>query len=188
MGKRICVYCSSSNDIPEMYFESAITLGKLIATRNHTLIYGGGLRGLMGVLSKTVHQNGGKVIGIVPKILDCDDLIYRECDELIITEHIRLRKMQMDEMSDGFIALPGGFGTLEEILEIITIKQIGYHNKPVVILNVHNYFDYLLKQFEKIFSEKFAQKFVGKVGEINNKELYFVTEDPKKAIDYIESY
>src|SRR5690606_1559013 len=109
-----------------------------------------------GETARAVHENNGKVVGIVPEALNVSGIVYERCDEFIVTTGIRERKAIMDERSDAFIALPGGFGTLEELLEIITLKQLEYHNKPIVILNVNNYYDDILKQFDKIFNENFA--------------------------------
>lgn len=180
MNKVICVYSSSSCKISQPYFEVAEELGKAIALRGDALLYGGGLIGLMGASAKAVHQHHGKVIGVIPKALNIEGVVYGNCDELIVTEGLRERKAIMDARFDAFIALPGGFGTLEEILEIITLKQLKYHTKPIVILNVDGFYDRLLTQFEEIIEQKFAKP--------ESKGLYYVTTDPNKALEYIDSY
>lgn len=133
----------------------------------------------MGVLAKAVHENGGKVIGVIPRALLASGLAYRQANELIVTETLRERKAAMEERSDAFVALPGGIGTLEELLEIITLKQLGYHAKPIVILNTNGFFDPLLAQLERCI----AQKFVGP--ELRN--LYFVASSVEEALRYMES-
>ncbi|MDQ2086928.1 TIGR00730 family Rossman fold protein [Herbivorax sp. ANBcel31] len=178
MNKVICVYSSSSCLIDKAYFDVAYKLGCQIAKRGDTFLFGAGMIGLMGETARAVHENNGKVVGIIPKALNISGIVYERCDELIETFDMRERKAIMDERSDAFIALPGGFGTLEELLEIITLKQLGYHNKPIVILNVNNYYDYILKQFDKIIDESFAKS--------ECKELYFVTENVSEAIEYID--
>lgn len=180
MNKVICVYSSSSCAIDRCYFQVAEELGKAIALRGDTLLFGGGMRGLMGATAKAVQQHQGHVIGVIPKALNVTGVVYESCDELIVTEGMRERKAIMDARSDAFIALPGGFGTLEELLEIITLKQLKYHNKPVVILNVNGFYDRLLMQFDEIIDQKFAKP--------ASKELYQVTSSPKEALEYLDSY
>ena len=136
--------------------------------------------GLMGETAKGIHQESGKVIGVIPEVLNKPGIVYSLCDELVVTETLRERKAIMDERSAGFIALPGGFGTLEELLEIITLKQLQYHNKPIVILNIQGFYDGLIEVFEKIIELKFAKN--------DCRQLYFVTEDVGEALDYIENY
>jgi cytokinin riboside 5'-monophosphate phosphoribohydrolase len=180
MNKVICVYSSSSCTIDKVYFEAAAKLGSEIALREDIFLYGGGLTGLMGACAQAVHQNNGKVIGIIPEALNVKGIVYDRCDELVVTKGMRERKAQMDERSDAFIALPGGYGTLEEILEIITLKQLRYHNKPIVILNIYNFFDNLLSQFDAIVEQNFAKA--------DCKKLYFTTDDVSKALEYIDTY
>ncbi|WP_378955114.1 TIGR00730 family Rossman fold protein [Pelosinus sp. sgz500959] len=180
MNKVICVYSSSSWAIDPVYFDAASDLGRQIAEKEDLFLFGGGLTGLMGACARAVHQHHGQVIGIIPEALNIKGIVYDRCDELVVTKCMRERKAIMDERSDAFIALPGGYGTLEEILEIITLKQLRYHNKPIVILNINHFYDKLLEQFETFISQQFAKP------ECN--ELYFVTEDISSALDYIDSY
>lgn len=180
MNKIICVYSSSSCAIDRVYFDAGEELGKEIGKRGDTLLFGGGMTGLMGASAKAVHSNGGRVIGIIPRALNVKGVVYESCDELIVTEGMRERKAQMDNKSHGFIALPGGYGTLEELLEIITLKQLRYHNKPIVILNVDGFYDKLIEQFQHIIDWKFAKK--------ECKELYYVTQSVVDAVDYIHRY
>lgn len=180
MNKVICVYSSSSSVVDRIYFDAAEALGHEIALRGDVFLFGGGLVGLMGASAKAVHKNHGKVIGVIPKALNQKGIVYEACDELVETPGLRERKAIMDSRSDAFVALPGGYGTLEEILEIITLKQLKYHNKPIVILNVNHFFDRLLEQFEVTIDRRFAKP--------ECRELYFVTESVSEALDYIDSY
>lgn len=180
MNKVICVYSSSSNSIDKIYFDLAAQLGEAIASRKDILLFGGGMRGLMGATATAVHRQNGKVIGIIPEALNQKGVVYETCDELVVTKDMRERKSIMDARSDAFIALPGGFGTLEELLEIITLKQLKYHNKPIVILNTNGFYDPLLRQFDSIIDEHFAKK--------ESTLLYHISTDVADALDFIDSY
>lgn len=180
MNKTICVYSSSSSAIDPLYFENAAQLGQAIALRQDRLLFGGGMIGLMGMVATAIHENGGQVIGVIPKALNLQGIVYENCDELIVTDGLRERKAVMDARSDAFIALPGGYGTLEELLEIITLKQLKYHNKPIVILNVNHFFDQLLAQFQFFIDHRFAKP--------ECQKLYYVTEIVTDALQYIDSY
>jgi cytokinin riboside 5'-monophosphate phosphoribohydrolase len=179
MNKSICVYCSSSDSIREVYFECAKSLGIQIGKRGDTLIYGGAKIGLMGAIAKAVQDNNGKVIGVLPNQLNQQEIVNPACDELIITDNMREKKLIMELKSDAFIALPGAFGTLEELLEIITAKTLKLIDKPIVILNVENFYEGLLKQIDTVFHDKFASR--------DFQNLYMVTNDVEKALDYIDS-
>lgn len=179
MNKIICVYSSSSNLIGPQYFQLATTLGQAIASRGDTLLFGGGLIGLMGATAQAVQANQGRVIGVIPEALNQKGIVYELCDELIITPGLRERKAIMDSRSDAFIALPGGFGTLEEVLEIITLKQLRYHQKPIVILNIDGFYDPLLQQFTAIIERNFAVS--------ESKQLYLITDSIDAGLTYIDS-
>jgi uncharacterized protein (TIGR00730 family) len=180
MNQTICVYSSSSTAIDPHFFETATQLGQAMASRGDELLYGGGMIGLMGAIAEAVRENGGKVTGVIPKALNLPGIVYENCDELIVTEGMRERKAMMDARSDAFIALPGGYGTLEELLEIITLKQLKYHNKPIVILNVNHFYDPLLAQFDLIIRQRFAKT--------ESQDLYFVTDSIADTLQYIDSY
>jgi uncharacterized protein (TIGR00730 family) len=180
MNKVICVYSSSSCAIDKVYFEAAEELGREIAKRGDVFLYGGGLTGLMGAAAKAVHINGGRVVGVIPKALNVKGIVYETCDELVVTDGMRERKALMDSRSDAFVSLPGGYGTLEETLEIITLKQLRYHNKPIVILNIHGFYDKLLEQFEITIDQKFAKE--------DCKKLYYVTDSVQNALNYVDEY
>lgn len=180
MNKTICVYSSSSCTIDNVYFEVARELGRKIAESGDAMIYGGGLVGLMGASAKAVHEHGGRVVGVIPKALNIKGIVYETCDELIITEGMRERKAVMDMRANAFIALPGGFGTVEELLEIITLKQLHYHNKPIVILNINGFYDKLIEQFDMFVEQRFAKA--------ECRKLYFVTDNASAAMEHIDSY
>ncbi|MEQ8191463.1 MAG: TIGR00730 family Rossman fold protein [Candidatus Eremiobacterota bacterium] len=178
--KKICIYCSSSDRVKPSFFKTAIELGEMIGLRGWTLVYGGTNIGLMGAVARAVHSKGGHVTGVIPSFLKEKNIAYNESDELFITENIRERKKIMEDMSDGFIALPGGFGTVEEVCEILTLKQLQIHNKPVVFLNTDDYYKNLIDFFEHMYRENFAKS--------DYRKLYSVIPDPVSAISYIENY
>jgi uncharacterized protein (TIGR00730 family) len=174
---RVCVYCASSNDLSQVYFAVARDLGSGMARRGWPLIYGGGGVGLMGAIADAVRSAGGTIVGIIPQALLEREAAYLQSDELIVTTTLRERKQLMDDHSDAFIALPGGFGTLEELLEIMTLRQLAYHDKPIVIVNVGGYFDALLAQFERIFAEGFAHG--------RYRDLYSVVGSSEQALELL---
>ena len=135
----ICVFCGSKNGINPAYEESARLLGELMAKRSVTLVYGGGRIGLMGVIADSILASGGKAIGIIPEFLEELEVGHESVTEQIITNSMHERKKHMFELSDGFVVLPGGLGTLDETLEIITWKQLRIHSKPIVVLNTGDY-------------------------------------------------
>lgn len=178
--KKICVFCSSSEAVDNIYIETAISLGNILAQNNYDLIYGGANVGLMRFIAETVHQNNGFVHGIIPIALHDKKLAYPEADIMDITTSMSERKSMMNEFSDAFIALPGGFGTLEEILETITLKQLEYHKKPIVFLNTNNFYSKLFELFEQFYDQKFSKSIY--------RELYTIVSTPEEAIDYIKKY
>lgn len=180
MPKKICVYSSSSDAVKPVFFETAMSLGSLIAKGNHQLIYGGASVGLMGEIAKAAHSNNGYVIGVMPEGLANKGISFENCNEFIVTKDMRDRKATMEDISDAFIALPGGFGTLEELLEIMTGKQLSFHNKAIVLINTDGFYDKLLELFEQIYSLNFAKSVY--------KNLYYVAEDAEKAVSFIENY
>ncbi|MDD2299892.1 MAG: TIGR00730 family Rossman fold protein [Fermentimonas sp.] len=151
----VVVYCASSSEIDKTYFKDAEKLGVLLARNNVTCITGAGKQGLMGVLNDTVLNNGGKVKGIIPEFMVDAGWCHDGLTETVITNTIHERKEQMARLSDAAIALPGGIGTLEELSEIITWKQLGLFKNPVILLNTNNYYDPLLTFFESMIEQKF---------------------------------
>lgn len=178
--KTLAVFCSSSNDIDQRYFIEAQKLGKTMALKGHNLVYGGSDIGLMGAVSRSVKKHGGKTIGISPESLNLNDVVSEIDDELIITESMSERKSMMASHADAFIGLPGGFGTFEEMFEVMTLKQLGEHEKPIIFLNIMGYFDRLLEMFEHIYEQGFAKK--------EYRQLYHVSESVESAFQYLQNY
>ncbi len=155
MINNICVFCGSSMGNSKEYSESARKLGALIARKGLKLIYGGGRRGMMGVLSTSAIEHGGSVTGIVPKGVFSDNLINKNVTELIFTDSMHSRKALMGAMANAFIIMPGGIGTLEEFAEVFTWAQLGLHSKPIGLLNTNRYYDKLISFFETSVMEGF---------------------------------
>jgi len=155
MSKSLCVYCSSSDRLDPKYYAAATQVGSELARRQWTLVYGGGKSGLMGAVARGVKSNGGRVVGVIPEFMKLRELEFAEADELISVLTMRERKMLMETRADAFLALPGGWGTLEELLEILTLAHLEVLRKPVVILNQDGYYDDLLRLCNRIVDEKF---------------------------------
>ncbi len=178
--KNICVFCSSSNQIADHFFHDAASLGQYIVAQGWGLVYGGTKIGLMGHIADIVLKGKSNVIGVIPRHIQAKGIEHRQCTELILTNDMSERKMTMIARSDVFIALPGGFGTLEEILEVITLKQLQLHDKPIIFLNTNNYFDHLACFFDQIFYEKFtADKF---------RQLYYMAPHVNALSEYLKNY
>ena len=177
--RNICVYCSSSDAIAPIYLETARALGAQIAARGDTLVYGGADLGLMGALARAVRAGGGRVVGVIPKTLQARGIAYATADEVIITQDLRERKATMEARADAFITLPGGLGTLEELLEILTLRQLQAHTKPIILLNTANYYAPLLALFTHLHRERFAKPF---------DTLYHVADDVDGIFNYLDTY
>ena len=180
MKKDICVYASSSDAVEPVFFETADRLGRLLGQKGYGLVYGAGQVGLMGKLADGAREEGGRIIGVIPEALNLKGVVYEHCDELIVTADMRKRKDEMDKRADAFIALPGGFGTLEELLEVITLKQLHYHDRAIVILNTAGFYDALIAQFEVSITRRFAKE--------QCRKLYTVCDTPESAVGHIENY
>lgn len=154
--QNICVYCGASNNIDPQHLAATAELGHYIAKSNRTLIYGGGKSGNMGKIADSVLERGGKVIGITPVHIDNFEARHESLTELHIVGTLHERKMMMAEKADAFIVLPGGFGTLDEFFEILTWKQLGIHNKPIIMMNILGYWDILHDLINHMVSEKFV--------------------------------
>ena len=179
MGIPICVFCASSNDASPRYLEVARTLGGLMVERGHTLIYGGGSVGLMGELAREVQQGGGRVVGVIPERLSTEEIAFEAAEELLVTADMAERKNIMIERAEAFICLPGAFGTLDEMLEIITLKQLDYHDKPIVLVNTDGFYDTLLKFFRRLEKERLIYK--------ECLELYEAVSDVESALDLLDA-
>ncbi|MCD6285600.1 MAG: TIGR00730 family Rossman fold protein [Anaerolineae bacterium] len=175
----ICVYCSSSNAVAPAYFDAARTLGQRIAHRGDTLVYGGADVGLMGALAQAVKIGGGTVIGVMPTVLQEKRIVFTDADELVTTRDMRERKAVMESRADAFVALPGGFGTLEELSEILTLRQIGVHTKPIVLLNTEGYYAPLIALFEHFYQQQFAHPW---------RDMYYLAHEVDDVFRYLESY
>ena len=176
----ICVFSSSSNAIADVYVDEAIDLARLIGQSNFCLINGGSNVGTMDVVTREAGKHGAKTIGVIPEKLRDFNLASVHAHEIIVSGDMMERKAKMRELADAFIALAGGFGTLEEILEVITLKQLGYHHKAVIFINTNGFYDDLFRQFEKSFNEKFAKE--------SYRKLYFIAENSAQAMDYLLNY
>lgn len=180
MKKNICVYCSSSEYLDEKFYKTAYDFGKAIAESGNDLVYGGSTCGCMGRVANGVLENGGNVIGIIPKAIMEKGIANPDASEIIISEDMNDRKKMMEDKADAFVALPGSFGTMDEIFQVIVTKQLSYHKKAIVFLNVDGYYDPLFEMIENFYKYGFARDF--------NRELYFIANSPEDAIDYLSSY
>jgi uncharacterized protein (TIGR00730 family) len=154
--KSLCVYCGSSNKVKDSYRDAARNIGKILAENDIHLVYGGGHVGLMGAAADSAIQHGGKVTGIIPRHIQEKEVAHKGLTELHVVESMHQRKQMMVDLSDGFVVLPGGLGTLDEFFEIMTWRQLGLHQKPVVLVNLDGYWDSLLKLIDHMIEEKFA--------------------------------
>ena len=178
---RICVFGAASPTIDPEYMEKVEALGEQMASRGHSLVFGGGENGLMGAVARGVEKSGGYILGVIPEFFgDANvEAVYANCDRLIEPETMRQRKQIMEDNADAFIVVPGGIGTFEEFFEILTLKQLCRHNKPIVIYNVKNYYDEISCVMEKAIEKNFVHE--------NVLSLYTVTDDREKLFEYIEA-
>jgi uncharacterized protein (TIGR00730 family) len=176
----VTVFCGSSNAVDDRYYAAARDLGDKLARRGWRLVYGGGSVGLMGVLARAVLDGGGHVTGVIPKALLELGVGERAVSELVVTDGLRDRKAIMDERGDAFVALPGGLGTLEEVLEVMTLKQLGYHVKAVAVLDLGGYFDPLWTQVQRGIDEGFIKP--------EYLDLWYPAPDVDALLRYLEAY
>ncbi len=177
---QICVYGASSNVIRAEYIEAGEKLGREMARRGHGLVFGGGAQGMMGAVVRGVTACGGRSLGVAPTFFQVDGVLFDRCTEFIDTETMRERKQIMEERSDAFIMTPGGVGTFEEFFEILALKQLGRHNKPIAVLNTRGYYDDLLRMHETAIEQNFMRPAC--------RELYGVFTEPAALLDYLEHY
>lgn len=171
----VAVYCGSSLGKDKVYTDFAVKLGETLATRNIHLVYGGGNIGLMGVIANMVLQEGGRVTGVLPHFLNKKEIGNLDIDELILVDSMHERKQKISNISDGFIAMPGGLGTLEELAEMMTWTQLGLSRKPIGLLNINGFYDLLLQHFDKMVKEGFMKE--------NNRSMLVSDEDPEALLD-----
>lgn len=175
--QRICVYCASSSQVNQAYFEAAEQLGIILADNNIELIYGGGHRGLMGRIADTVLSKGGKVTGIIPRFMCEVEWNHKGLTELILVNTMHERKEKLAMMADAVVALPGGCGTMEELLEVITWKRLGIFTKPIIICNTEGYFDPLIEMLNRSVDENF-------MGE-EHRKMWEVVSSPAEVMHAI---
>lgn len=178
--KRITVFCGSSSGTADVYRSQASILGKTLAKRNIELIYGGANVGLMGALADGALSENGKVIGVLPDFLKSKEIAHDNLTELIIVASMHERKAKMNELCDGVIALPGGYGTLEEFFEMLTWAQLGLHQKPIAVLNVDGYFDALITLVETMVSKGFLKEI--------NQEMLIISNNIDDLLNKMECY
>tara|TARA_R100001198_G_C5195363_1_gene186445 strand:- start:105 stop:695 length:591 start_codon:yes stop_codon:yes gene_type:complete len=177
---KICVFCGSSDGNDLAITDAAVKLGEIFAERNITLVYGAAKIGVMGTIAKSVLDNSGKVIGIIPNFLKKKEVVHLGLTELITTQNMHERKLKMHEQSDGFIALPGGMGTLEELFEIITWLQLGLHQKPIGLLNINGFYNDLIKMLETMVRKGFLS--------MDNYNLLLVYSDINRLLKKMEEF
>jgi len=174
--RSVTVFCSSSDRLDREYYETAEIVGQALAHHHIALVFGGGAVGLMGTLARAVHATNGHVTGVIPHALKkVEGIAYSASDELVITDTMRERKGVMYDRADAFLVMPGGYGTLEEFLEVVTLKQLGYHNRRIVLLNTGGYFDSLISFFAEMDESGFVRK--------QSEPLFDVISDPGDVID-----
>jgi len=171
----LCVFCSSSNLVPKPYREDAVALADRMAEERISLVYGGGSVGLMGILADRILSRGGKVIGVIPQFLRTEELAHEGLTEMIVTESMHERKIEMSRRADAFAVLPGGFGTMDEFFEILTWKQLGLHAKPIVVANTGGWFDPILSYFCHAESQRMVSR--------GNLDLIDVVDSGENVID-----
>lgn len=174
----ICVYCGSSTGKNDEIVQQAQLLGELMCQKGHDLVYGGAARGIMGILADSVMKNGGEVVGVIPKNLFKKEVAHQGITQLITVDGMHQRKSIMADRANAFLALPGGFGTLEELFEIITWNQIGILNKPVVIYNLNGYFDSLINMIDHAVDAGFIKP--------ANRKIVQVAETLDECIEFCE--
>lgn len=172
--KSITVFCGSSEGNDSQIITQAIKLGETLAKENITLVYGAAKIGIMGKIAAAALKQKGKVIGVIPEFLKQKEVVHLGLNELITTKNMHQRKLKMHELSDGFIALPGGFGTLEELFEIITWAQLGLHQKPIGLLNCNGFYNDLIMMLEKMTAKGFLK--------IENLDILIVDDDIESLI------
>ena len=176
----ICIFCGSSAGRNSSYRAAAVKLGQLLAGKKLNLVYGGGNIGLMGEIAQSVMSSGGKAIGVIPQFLVEKELVYTKLTEIRVVDSMHERKAMMAELADAFIAMPGGFGTLEETVEVLTWAQLGLHRKPIGLLNIDGYFNHLNDFFEHMVLEGFLLR--------EYKEMLLVEDNPATLLESLSTF
>ena len=178
--KRICVFCGSSSGNDPAYLETAVKVGEFLVANSVELVFGGGRVGLMGRIADTVMAKGGKAIGVIPAALDKKEIAHHGLTELHIVDSMHERKAMMAELSDGFVAMPGGFGTFEEFCEIVTWAQLGIHQKPCALLNVNGFYDHMITMFDHSTRQGFIRD--------EHRGIVLVESDIESLFDLMKNY
>lgn len=177
---KICVYGAASNEIDKSFLTAGEKLGREMGKRKHSLVFGGGASGLMGAVARGISEETGEIVGIAPSFFNVDGILFEKCSEMIYTDTMRERKMLMESKSDAFIVTPGGIGTFEEFFEILTLRSLDRHKKPIAIFNTNGYYDNLIEFLENGVKQNFLKS--------ANLELFFVSENENEILDYLENY
>lgn len=178
--KSILVYCGANSGSKPIYKETTIALGNFLAKENLALVYGGGSIGLMGILADTVLASGGKAIGVIPDFLNVKEVGHTSLTEIHVVQSMHERKALMEKLCDGVIVLPGGYGTFDEMFEMLTWSQLGLHRKPIGILNVNGYYDHLTAQLDKMVEEGFLSA--------NNRKLLIVDATIEVLVEKMRTF
>lgn len=178
--KAIQVFCGSSLGNKQIYIDAATSLGKIFLKRGINLVYGAGNVGLMGIIANTMLEGGGTVIGVIPDFLMQKEVGHTKIDELIIVDGMHTRKVEMYKRAEGTIVLPGGFGTLDELFEMLTLAQLEQHPHPIGILNINGYFDLLIQQLDHMVKEQFLRPF--------HRDILLHDSDPEALLEKMAAY
>ncbi len=178
--KRIAVFCGSSIGYNSIYVNAAKELGNYFAKHNIGLVYGGGKIGLMGTIADTLIENNGEVIGVIPHLLRHKEVVHTTITKMIVTKKMSKRKVKISKLADGYIALAGGFGTLDEIFEALTLGQLSIESKPIGLLNTNRYFDHILLQLDVMVKEGFLKQ--------NNRDMLLVSDNIEELITKMKNY
>ena len=178
--KRIAVFCGSSKGFNREYAQAAVKLGDYFSKQGIGLVYGGGKIGIMGVIADTMIKNNSEVIGVIPGLLKHEEVAHTKISEMIVTRKMSKRKVKISKLVDGYIAMPGGFGTLDEIFEALTLGQLGIENKAIGILNTNNFFHHALLQLDHMVQEGFLKQ--------ENRDMIMVSESIEDLISQMQSY
>ena len=176
---KICIYGASGQELPRPYSDAARELGRMLAGEGHSLIFGGGAHGLMGACAEGASELGGEIIGIAPRFFDEPGILYPHCSRFVYTETMAQRKTEMEALADAFVVLPGGIGTFEEFFETLTLKQLGQHRKPIVLLNTLDYYDDLVSLLRKAVEGRFLSR--------GCLELFSLCQEPEEILPAIEN-
>lgn len=177
---KLAVFCASSDGVDSEIYEMAYSVGQKMAEQDIRLIYGGSKLGLMGQVAKGVMEHGGKATGVIPDFLKTKEVVHTSLDKLITTQDMHERKLSMNELSDAFVALPGGFGTFEELFEIVTWAQLGLHRKPIGLLNIGGFYDPLIEMLEKMTSKGLLKQ--------DNLDILLVSNDFDELLEMMRKY